>query len=245
MEKWVLNICDANVNNGRRQIMMWEKKIQLAKETSEAVNPSVGQEDIRKMEREIHIMEMRHGQLQRDQKKLIEEMERLIYKRELIANKGRAQAALKKGVVTKSSLKREVAAQAQELEKEKQAAFRCDQQIKELYADQRVLSEEVESLAYALEERRKQRYELEAEMQDTANEKARFIDLKARCLRLIQRFSDIKDDKFRPTTRPESVEEELHMQTERRHQIEALLEELIHRLPESEAQVLKIKAVFN
>lgn len=41
--------------------MLWEKKIQLGKETAEAIDPNVGREDINRMKKEIHIMELRYG----------------------------------------------------------------------------------------------------------------------------------------------------------------------------------------
>lgn len=42
----------------RRQIMLWEKKTQLIKETRSAVDSEVGQGDIQMMKAEIHRMEV-------------------------------------------------------------------------------------------------------------------------------------------------------------------------------------------
>lgn len=42
----------------RRQIMLWEKKTQLVKETRSAVDSEVGQGDIQMMKAEIHRMEV-------------------------------------------------------------------------------------------------------------------------------------------------------------------------------------------
>merc|ERR1711990_884810 len=64
-----------------RQIMLWEKKIQLEKETQQALAPEVGQAESRSMEKEIHRMKLRLETLQRDQERMIKEMERAIYKR--------------------------------------------------------------------------------------------------------------------------------------------------------------------
>ncbi len=41
----------------QRQIMYWEKKIEIQKEIQETLNPDVGQDEIAKMTREIHLME--------------------------------------------------------------------------------------------------------------------------------------------------------------------------------------------
>ena len=42
----------------RRQIMLWEKKTQLAKETRAAVDSETGQGEIRAMKAEIHRMQV-------------------------------------------------------------------------------------------------------------------------------------------------------------------------------------------
>ena len=43
----------------RRQIMLWEKKTQLAREAKNAVDLEYGQGEIRAMKAEIHRMEVR------------------------------------------------------------------------------------------------------------------------------------------------------------------------------------------
>eukprot|EP00951_Prasinocladus_malaysianus_P050506 scaffold681095_cov97-Prasinocladus_malaysianus.AAC.1 len=59
-----------------RQIMLWERKIQLQKEMLEALDPTVGEDVIGAMEKEIHRMELRYSELMRLQEKLVSEMER-------------------------------------------------------------------------------------------------------------------------------------------------------------------------
>ncbi len=43
----------------RKQIMFWERKIQLAKEMKSAVDSETGQGEIRAMKSEIHRMQVR------------------------------------------------------------------------------------------------------------------------------------------------------------------------------------------
>merc|ERR1711871_1714521 len=74
-----------------RQIMLWEKKIQLEKEMRAALDPEVGQAETRSMEKEIHRMKLRFDTLQRDQERMIQEMERAIYKREALALRHRGK----------------------------------------------------------------------------------------------------------------------------------------------------------
>lgn len=70
-----------------RQALLWEKKIQLDKETRAALDPTVGVEESQNMEKEIHRMELRFEALKREQERLSIEMERAITKRANIANR--------------------------------------------------------------------------------------------------------------------------------------------------------------
>ena len=58
--------------------MLWEKKIQLAQETRQAVDSEVGQGEMRAMKAEIHRMSVRYSQLMRQQEKMIQEMEKSV-----------------------------------------------------------------------------------------------------------------------------------------------------------------------
>ncbi|KAI9179713.1 Coiled-coil domain-containing protein 40 [Blastocladiella emersonii ATCC 22665] len=87
-----------------QQIMLWEKKIQLAKETREALDPNIGAQEIQEMTAEIHRMELRLANLQKVQEKLITDMEKGVVRRETIAvraklrGKGYTQASLNKAI---------------------------------------------------------------------------------------------------------------------------------------------------
>jgi hypothetical protein len=71
--------------------MCWEKKIQIAKETQAALDPNVGATEIREMTLEIHRMQLRYASMLKLQEKMIQEMEKSVYRRESISNKGTAQ----------------------------------------------------------------------------------------------------------------------------------------------------------
>ncbi|XP_031419648.1 coiled-coil domain-containing protein 40-like [Clupea harengus] len=75
-----------------RQIMLWEKKTQLVRETHLAVDSEVGQGDIHSMKAEIHRMEVRYTQLLKQQEHLLREMESMVARRESIVRRGEAQA---------------------------------------------------------------------------------------------------------------------------------------------------------
>jgi coiled-coil domain-containing protein 40 len=70
-----------------RQSSLWEKKIQLEKETKEALDPTIGQQETKNMEKEIRRMSLRLDALKREQERLVTEMEKAIHKRSVIATR--------------------------------------------------------------------------------------------------------------------------------------------------------------
>ena len=61
-----------NIIEAEEQIMLWEKKITLARETKEMLQKDYGEEEIQGMRAEIHRMHVRFDQLKRQQEKLIQ-----------------------------------------------------------------------------------------------------------------------------------------------------------------------------
>ncbi len=74
-----------DILESERRIKLWEKKIQLEKETQAALDPSVGESDVAEMTREIHRMKLREETLKREMEKAVKEMERAVMKHEAIA----------------------------------------------------------------------------------------------------------------------------------------------------------------
>jgi hypothetical protein len=77
----------SNYSNFRKQMMLWEKKIQLAKETQAALDPNIGPSETREMGLEIHRMTLRYESMLKLQEKMISEMEKSVYRRESISTK--------------------------------------------------------------------------------------------------------------------------------------------------------------
>lgn len=140
-----------------RQALLWEKKIQLDKETRDALDPSVGQQETQGMEREIHRMQLRLSALQREQERLSSEMERAITKRAVIANrfKGKAQQSTapsgksKSVEFTNASIKKKIGA---------------------LKKDARIQAEESTRYTEMIEERKAQLHEMASDLERTTTQ---------------------------------------------------------------------------
>jgi len=115
-----------DIGESEKQIMLLERKIQLAKETIEALDPNVGRAENSKMKQEIHRMELRYVQLKKKQEAMIKEMEDAIYRKEQIKNKGvtklsgkgaKNKAAQNKGGQSVNALSRKLEDSTENLEK--------------------------------------------------------------------------------------------------------------------------------
>jgi len=84
-----------------RQIKLWEKKIQLEKETQAALDPTVGNAEVKAMEKEIHRMRIRYDHILKEQEKMIKEMEVGILKRETIATRKKGSVRSASGQIAK------------------------------------------------------------------------------------------------------------------------------------------------
>ena len=78
----------AEVIECERQIMLWERKIQLERET-QALDPDVGGDVVGAMKKEIARMTHRKAELARVQEALMRKVEQAVYKREAVAAKAR------------------------------------------------------------------------------------------------------------------------------------------------------------
>jgi chromosome segregation ATPase len=91
------------IMEAERQLLLWEKKIQLEKETQAALDPSVGQGEVHAMEKEIHRMELRQATLRGERERLVKEVELAVHKRESLSLrfKGPSAQAAKGGATKK------------------------------------------------------------------------------------------------------------------------------------------------
>jgi chromosome segregation ATPase len=130
-----------------RQALLWEKKIQLDKETREALDPTVGQQEAQNMEHEIHRMSLRLETLRREQERLAIEMERAVNKRATISSRYRAVptgGTIAKQELTQASIKKKIA---------------------NLKRDSRALAEENSQCSSKIEEKKAHLHELTSELE--------------------------------------------------------------------------------
>ncbi|KAK5668593.1 hypothetical protein BDV3_003240 [Batrachochytrium dendrobatidis] len=175
-----------------RQMMLWEKKIQLAKETQAALDPNVGATEIREMGLEIHRMKLRYSSMLKLQEKMIGEMEKSVYRRESISSRGQAKG---KGSV-QISLQKAIAELTKKIKQTIQDVEDCHQDIQMLNRSkdtmQRQIDEANESSHMLVEREGQLKNQIE-------EESATKIVLSSETLiqqRQYRRYQDLRDGKY-------------------------------------------------
>ncbi|NXS37954.1 CCD40 protein, partial [Pomatostomus ruficeps] len=138
------------------QILLWEKKIQLAKEMREATDSLLEQGEIHDMKTEIRRMQVRYGQLLKQQEMLVRAMEASVSHRETITNWAEAQSKVDKKHATKSDFQSRKQELKKKIRETKENIYECNQTIQELEDVQ-------ESRSATISEKKQELCQLQAE----------------------------------------------------------------------------------
>ncbi|NWT74108.1 CCD40 protein, partial [Prunella himalayana] len=122
------------------QILLWEKKYQLAKEMREATDALVEHGEIHDMKTEIRRMQVRYGQLQKQQEMLIRAMEACVSQRETITDRAEAQSKLKHSTKSDPQSRREEL--KKRIRETQENIYECNQTMQELETVQESLNDD-------------------------------------------------------------------------------------------------------
>ena len=174
-----------------RQIVLWEKKIQLEKETRAALDPEVGQSEARSMEKEIHRMRLRFDTLKRDQERMIKEMERCIMKRETISVKARGK---KDAGLTQASLRKNLLTKRSALKKLAMEGGGVDQDIDTVARDMQDVSSQLEGASKEYSAVEDDANRAQREINDKLYEKQQNVEMLSRNKRLSERYEKTREN---------------------------------------------------
>lgn len=129
-----------------RQVMLWEGKTQLAKETRDAIDKEVGQGEIKQMKSEIHRMEVRFSQLMKEQEKLMRESEQIIEQRTSIQIRAEARSKneKQKSNLTKTAFERQLNEKRKEIKNTLENCQKIENSINLLENEQKNRASELE-----------------------------------------------------------------------------------------------------
>jgi len=224
-----------------RQIMLWEKKTQLAREAKNAVDLEYGQGEIRAMKAEIHRMQVRYSQLMRQQEKMIQDMEKSVVRREVIITRGDAQAKMGKVTNTKGSFQKKLAEMKKKIKQTNQDANACDTDIQVLREKQLSVSHELEEKQTTCQQLQATADELEVQIDTMSEERQRNLaDIVVKQQKL-KYYSQLKSGRYTPLCKtPETLENELQKQRARLQSLMTIVDRLNQEFPQAQPALRKI-----
>ncbi|EKG04081.1 hypothetical protein TCSYLVIO_004862 [Trypanosoma cruzi] len=231
------------IMNCERDILFWERKMQIAKETEMALDPTVGRAEVEKMRKEIGIMEKRMNDLQREQRFLVEEMQRSIDHREIIRTKGQAiQNATKKNGrgATRLDVDKESARMFKELNEKREEAQLKERLIRESLVEIEKKTNEIETIQREVENLDEQVTELQAQLLSAQKECDRLEDEKRIKNTTLQRLRDAENGAYNLAVSPEELNEEVTHLEEKRRTLVEIIDDLTNRYPELEEELSDI-----
>lgn len=178
------------VVEAEKQLMLWEKKIQLERETQAALDPEVGQAEAKAMEKEIHRMLLRLETLSRAQEQMLQDMEQAIHKRDLLALRGRSKQKdeaheVELSVAAVQAKRATLQNRLRAIEKETRA---LDQQLRAKLVVCEDVAFQREKAAAELQVDEERATALQTQINTSLFEKQRLVDAAARKQRLGRRF---------------------------------------------------------
>ncbi|KAM9371460.1 coiled-coil domain-containing protein 40 [Phaethornis superciliosus] len=187
------------------QIMLWERKIQLTKEMRAAVDFETGQGEVQAMRMEIHRMQIRYGQLMKQQEKMIRDMEASVARREAIAIRGEGQNKTDKKRVTKSDCHRKIEELRKKISETQQNTQDCNKTILELESTQASLSASVLEKQRELHELQAGNDGLDSDIECLQNKKRwNLLEIVAHQTRQ-KHLQALKEGKYTPLCRTEQA----------------------------------------
>ena len=237
----------AEILDSERNVMVWEKKIQIAKETELALDPTVGKDEIHRMQREIYIMEQRFANLKREQKRKVEEMEKLVEHRDVLRTKGQAiQAATKAGQkgVTKVTVLKDNNRLAQELNDKKKDAQQKEKQIRDCLANTEQTALEAEKVTQEIEDLQREMTQLQRRLAVQTQERNRTMDEKARKQRTLQRFRDAEKGLYKLATSPEQIAQEQNQLEVRKRALMVVMQDMAELYPAMASELQDLQSAL-
>ena len=153
-----------------KMIMQWEKKLQLAKEMREALDPNFGAAELKSMKKDIARMELRLKQIKKQQQVIIQEMEYALNRRETIATKGQVKGRMNKDR-TQVEMTKGIKGLQSEIKKLQSEAARYDVSMRENIESQKDLSAEIEQFAHMERETKQNVQETEKQLHEEEKQK--------------------------------------------------------------------------
>ncbi|CAJ1053287.1 coiled-coil domain-containing protein 40 isoform X2 [Xyrichtys novacula] len=222
-----------------QQIMLWERKIQLLKETRSVVDAEMYHGDIRTMKAEIRQKKLRINQLTKRQGQLVRESEALVERRAALMERCKAMSNSPKKTTRNSNPLVNQRLQRKIKDAHKREA-KCEEMIRDLQESQVSLKDRLLQQEQRLIDLRSTNSMLDHEivnLRDTKDSNlSHLVTLQSRSKRL----QEVSKGSYRAMSTPESIESSLQKQMERLHTTNAILHRVCQEFPQHQEKLRKI-----
>nr|XP_020451651.1 coiled-coil domain-containing protein 40 isoform X1 [Monopterus albus] len=223
-----------------RQIMLWEKKIQLLKETRSAVDSDVGQGEIQMMKAEMHRMEVGFNQLMKQQEQLLRESEATVARRETIVLRREAMVHTSHKQTTKGELSRFIQGLQRKIQDTHKHVTECEQVIREIQESQVNLNNRLKQKKQQLIELHGTSYALDPEFGNLHDTKDRNIAHLVALQGQNKKLQGVHEGSYQTSSTSESVEAALQSQMERVHAAIAILHHVCEEFPQHQGALCRL-----
>ncbi|KAI1896397.1 hypothetical protein AGOR_G00094360 [Albula goreensis] len=218
-----------------RHIMLWEKKTQLARESQLAVNSEIGQGDIRSMKAEIHRMEVRYGQLMKQQGRLLNNMEAMVAQRGTIEMQGKAQGRADRKQPTHTDFHGILQSLRRKIQDTQKQVKESDNLIEELQETQQSLNSNLREKQQHLNELQSASAVRTADVRSLQDSKERNLTRLVALQTRAKQLQVVRDGRYSCVAASESALEPAKQQLEERlHVISTILHRVCQESPQHE-----------
>ncbi|KAJ8245921.1 hypothetical protein GJAV_G00261720 [Gymnothorax javanicus] len=228
-----------------RQVMLWEKRIQLAQESRQAVDSEVGQGEIRSMRAEIHRMEVRYGLLMKQQGRLLNEMEATVARRETIETQAKVKARADRRQPTHTDFNGILQSLRRKIQNTQKEAKEMDSVIQELRGREQVLKGRLREKQQQLDELQSTSAVLTSDLRSLQDSReknlSRLIALQSRAKQLQM----VREGRYTFVTSSESaLEPAMQRLDERLHTIGTILHRVCRESPQHEGALQRVSRIL-
>ncbi|KAM9857686.1 coiled-coil domain-containing protein 40 [Aulostomus maculatus] len=212
-----------------RQIMLWDKKIKMAKETRSVVDSKVG--DIQMMKAEIHRMEVRFSQLMKEQEWLLRKSEAAVERREHIAQRWEATVHNSHRHTTKGELNRIIQGVQRKIQQTHKHLAECEKEVKELEESQEGVRDRIEQQKQQLNELHSTSHTLDTDILNLKDIKVKNLDHLLALQSRNKKLQDVCDGSYKASSTSESVGAALQRKMERVYAIHTIIHRVLEEFP--------------
>eukprot|EP00792_Barthelona_sp_PAP020_P007866 TRINITY_DN3175_c0_g2_i2.p1 TRINITY_DN3175_c0_g2~~TRINITY_DN3175_c0_g2_i2.p1 ORF type:complete len:882 (+),score=223.56 TRINITY_DN3175_c0_g2_i2:35-2647(+) len=232
-----------------QRILLWERKIQLHKETQELLDPETGQNEIKEMRHEISLMERRLKALKLKKAELLTKMQQMIESRDTIWRKSKivnqkAKVASKTNTktATQQSLNKEISRLKKRIDVLTMENKNLEASINNLSQQREEVSFEISELGKATQESGSLQSQLEDHIHELLSQKSKNLERLSRTQKRCERYNAVANGKVVISqTRRENAQEDFVTQKNRREALLSIVSFLEEQAPEMQRELDKLR----